>query len=207
MDDLTLVGRSSSHFTRVTRIFALELGVPHTFRPVFDLTTTNADDYAGNPALKIPILVLADGPLFGTENICRELTRRGARGRAVVLRGDVPDRLVANAEELALHAMSSEVTLIMAKMAKDERLAPPKVRRSLDNALGFLDENVDAIASALPADRALSFVEVAIFSLVTHLPFRDVLDVDGYPRLTAFCERFAARESARQTGYRFDAPG
>ena len=30
--DIVLVGRSSSHFTRVARIFALELGVPHSFR-------------------------------------------------------------------------------------------------------------------------------------------------------------------------------
>ena len=37
VEPVELVGRSSSHFTRTARIFALELGVPHTFRPVFDI--------------------------------------------------------------------------------------------------------------------------------------------------------------------------
>src|SRR5438067_2371141 len=109
MSPMTLVGRSSSHFTRVTRIFALELSVPHTFRPVLDIATVDPTGYADNPALKIPILVDARGPLCCTENICREVVRRSGRGAEVVLRGDLPDRVVANAEELTLHVMSAEV--------------------------------------------------------------------------------------------------
>ena len=48
MNHLALVGRSSSHFTRTARMFALELGVPHAFRPVLDLTTLDAKDI-GSP--------------------------------------------------------------------------------------------------------------------------------------------------------------
>ncbi len=206
MNDLVLVGRSSSHFTRVVRIFALELGVPHAFRPVLDMTSPDAAAYAGNPALKVPVLVDADGPLFGTENICRELARRSQMRSRVVLRGDVADRLVANAEEMTLHVMSTEVSLIMAKVAGDDRAAPPKVRRSLENGLSYLNDRVDRALDALPADRALSFLETALFCVVTHLPFRQVMEVAGYERLGAFCERFGERESARQTEYRFDAP-
>lgn len=204
MSQLALVGRSSSHFTRVARMFALDLGVPHTFRPVFDLTSLDAVDYADNPALKIPVLVDEQGPLFGTENVCRELVRRSGRGN-VVLRGEVSDRVVANAEELIVHVMSSEVTLIVAKMAGDARLAPPKVTRSIENALRYLDEHVDAVLASLPAGRALSFCEVALFCVVTHLPFREVLDVTPWTRLGEFCRHFGERESARATEYRFDA--
>src|SRR5678815_1962623 len=128
MTDLVVVGRSSSHFTRTARIFALELGVPHAFQPVFDLTALDAETYAGNPALKVPVLVI------GAENICRELVRRSGRGAEVVLRGAVADRRVANAEELVLHAMSTEVSLIVAQFAGDARLAPPKLDRSLDGS-------------------------------------------------------------------------
>jgi len=105
--------------------------VPHAFRPVLDITSLDAPNYADNPALKVPILVDERGPLFGTENICRELVRRAGSKRTVVMRGDVPDRLVTNVEELTLHVMSSEVSLIMAKTAGDVRLAPPKVTRSI----------------------------------------------------------------------------
>ena len=52
--EVTLVGRSSSHFTRTARIFALELGVQHAFRPVLDMTTPDPAAYADNPALKVP---------------------------------------------------------------------------------------------------------------------------------------------------------
>jgi glutathione S-transferase len=179
MRDLVLVGRSSSHYTRAARIFALELGVP--------------------------VLVDADGPLFGTENICRELLRRSQKGGGAFLRGDVGGRLVANVEETTLHAMSTDVTLVTAKLAGADHAPPPKVQRSLENALRYLDDNVDRVLEALPPDRTLTFLEVALFCVVTHLPFREVLDVAGYERLTAFCDRFADRESARQTGYRFDA--
>jgi glutathione S-transferase len=204
MNQPVLVGRSSSHFTRVTRIFALELGVPHTFQPVLDLTSLDVSVYAGNPALKIPVLVDERGPLFGSDNVCRELVRRSGRASSVVLRGDVHDRVVANAEELTLHVMSSEVTLIMAKMAGDASLAPPKAARSIERSLAYLDEHLDAVLEALPAERALSFLEVALFCVFTHLPFRQVMDVAPWEHLGAFCRRFGERESARGTEYRFD---
>lgn len=202
MSDLTLVGRSSSHFTRTARMVALELGVPHRFQPVLDLTVLDAAAYADNPALKVPILVDAEGSLFGTENICRELVRRsGAAGR-VVLRGEVRDRVVANAEELTLHVMSSEVSLIMAKMTGNA--PPPKVARSIENCLDSLDGRLEALLAALPAARAASFIEIALFAVVTHLPWREVMDVSRWTRLGEFCLRFGERDSARSTEYRFD---
>jgi glutathione S-transferase len=201
MADVTLVGRSSSHFTRTTRIFALELEVAHTFRPVLDMTVTDAGNYGNNPALKVPILVDEQGPLFGTENICRELARRSGKRAQVVLRGDVANRLVANAEELILHAMSSEVILIMS----NQDAPPPKVRPSLENALAFLEDNLDGIRAVLPPDRLLSFCETSLFCLVTHLPFRKIMEVTGYRRLQTFAQKFEQRPAARDTGYRFDA--
>jgi hypothetical protein len=180
MTDLVLVGRSSSHFTRTARIFALELGVPHTFRPVLDITSTEPANYAGNPALKMPVLVDADGPLFGTENICRELARRSHAGARVIL--------------------------VMATMGGVGRVALPKLRQSLENSLSYLNESFDRVLDALPADRAISFVETALFCVVTHLPFRQVMDVGAFERLKSFSEQFGKREGARQTEYRFDAP-
>src|SRR5262245_34260782 len=117
MTDLVLVDRSSSHFTRTARIFALELQVPHTFRPVLDIMSLDSATFSNNPALKIPVLVDESGPLFGTENICRELVRRATRRSEMFLRGDIEEHLVANAEEMTLHAMSTDVTLVTAKLA------------------------------------------------------------------------------------------
>jgi glutathione S-transferase len=153
----------------------------------------------------VPVLMDGQGALFGTENICRELTRRSGKGDRVVLRGQVADRLVANAEELILHGMSTGVTLILTALAGPDRAPPPKLRPSLENALGFLDAHLDEVLAALPPERLLSFCETSLFCLVTHLPFRKVTDVSGYPRLQAFCRAFGARASAQATEYRFDA--
>lgn len=206
MTELLIIGRSSSHFSRIVRIFARELGVSHSFQPLLDITSMDQNEYGGNPALKVPVLIDERGPLFGTENICRELVRRSERGKKMVLRGDSRERVVANAEELTLHVMSSEVSLIMAKMSGDATPASPKVARSIDNCLDHLEERVDAARAALPAERLTSFLEVSLFSLLTHLPFRKVVDVTPWKRLSHFAREFGNRESARETEYRFDAP-
>ncbi len=206
MPESALIGRSSSHYTRVARLFALELAVPHVFRPVLDMTTHDTGAYGDNPALKMPVWYDERGSLFGLENICRELARRSPERERIVLRGDSPDRLVANAEELAVHAMSSEVILIMNALAGPSQLEPPKVRTSMLNALAFLDANLSAVLAALPSDRRISFCEAALFCVLTHLPFRQVADVSGYPNLARFSAEFGQRASARATEYRFDAP-
>jgi glutathione S-transferase len=208
MSDLTLVGRSSSHFTRVVRMFAMELGVGISFRPLFDLTSLDVTEYGDNPALKIPVLVTETGPLFGAENICRELVRRAraknkkAKKSDVVLRGELDSRLVANAEELTLHAMQTGVVIILGKTMG----TAPAVKsvRSLENTLAWLDANVDDVLAALPEGRTVSFVEVALFCLTRHLPFRSVLDVKPYKKLGAFADAYGQRASARETEYRVD---
>jgi glutathione S-transferase len=203
MATVELLGRSSSHFTRVVRIFALELGVPFEFRPVLDLTTLEPSAYAQNPALKIPVLVDEHGALFGAENICRALLRRSEREtERFIMRGDLPDRAVANAEELTLHVMSCGVSLLMAKGAGAS--APPKLTPSLHNSLRHLDETLPATLASLPPSRLLSFLEVTLFCVVTHLEFRELMDVSPFHELGAFCLRFGERESAKATPYRFD---
>lgn len=198
-----LWGRSSSHFTRVARVFALELAVPFDFRPIPDLTLLDPSAYGGNPALKIPVLVDEQGALFGAENICRALLSRSGRASAsVVMRGDVPARVVANAEELTLHVMSAGVSLLMAKAAGND--APPKVAPSLENSLRYLDETLGAALAVLPRERLISFLEVTLYCVISHLEFRQMADVSAFHALREFCLQFAERESAKATHYRFD---
>jgi hypothetical protein len=63
----------------------------------------------------------------------------------------------------------------------------------------------ELVFAALPLDRLLSFCEAALYALVTHLPFRKIMDVGGYARLQAFCRAFDEGPGARATAYRFDA--
>jgi hypothetical protein len=201
-----IIGRSSSHFTRVTRIFAAELGVDSSFRVVRDLMSTDPADYGGNPALRIPSLQTPQGVWFGSLNVCRELWRRSSPRPRVVWPEELDKPVLANAQELVLQAMSTEVTLIMARLAdaSASNAHSAKLRTSLMNMLSWLEENVSAMLAALPPDRALSYLEVTLFCLVTHLEFRDVLPTGSYTELNKFCQQLATRASVRQTAYRFD---
>lgn len=201
-----LVGRSSSHFTRLARLFAHELNVAYDFRVVRDLTSRSSADYADNPSLRIPIMLTESGSWFGALNICRELARRAEHPPRLVWPEDLTQPVAANAQELTFQAMSTEVVLIMAKATGVAHENPyiEKLRASLANSLAWLDAHVDTALNTLPGEPRLSTLEVSLFCLITHLDFREVLSTAPYPRLNAFQERFATRSSATRTRYHFD---
>jgi len=201
-----LVGRSSSVFTRVARIYAAELAVEYDFTIVRNLTSLDASHYGGNPALKLPSMETERGVLFGTLNLCRELSRRSSLRPRLVWPESLETLLLVNAQEMTLHAMATEVNLIMDKVAgiAEDSGHYAKMRKSLLGALSWLDENVGPVLRALP-ERDLSYLEVTLFCLVTHLEFRDVVPVAPYAELQRFCRDFSARPPALQTAYRFDA--
>jgi glutathione S-transferase len=206
---LTIVGRSGSHFTRVTRMFARELGVAHGFLPIMDLLSLDAATYAGNPALKLPILEGPGGTRFGALPICRELARHAASQPRIVWPEDQLDALSCNALELTLQGMATEVVLIMQKAAGGNPDSNPrhamKLRASLERSVDWLDANVDAALAALPERRDLSFLEVSLFCFASHLPWREVLSLDAHENLRRFCAEFGKRASAIETPYRVDA--
>jgi glutathione S-transferase-like protein len=201
-----IIGRSSSHFTRVTRIFAAEMSIDYSLRVVRDLMSSNAEDYGGNPALKIPSLQTPQGVWFGSLNVCRELWRRSSPRPLVVWPEDLDKPLLANAQELVLQAMSTEVSLIMGKAAgtSDSSAHHTKMRQALVNMMAWLEENERSILAALPPHRDLSYLEVTLFCLVTHLEFRGVLPTASYSALNEFRQHFATRASVGETPFRFD---
>ncbi|HEX8697711.1 MAG TPA: glutathione S-transferase N-terminal domain-containing protein [Myxococcaceae bacterium] len=201
-----LIGRSSSHFTRITRIFAAELRTDYSFRVVRDLMSSNPEDYGGNPALRIPILQTSRGNWFGALNICRELWRQSSLKPRVIWPEDLDVPVLANAQELVLQAMATEVSLIMGKLAdaSDSNAHHAKMRTSLANMMSWLEQNAGAVLAALPPQRDLSYLEVTLFCLVTHLEFRGVLPTASYAELNRFCQQFSTRASVSETAFRFD---
>lgn len=199
-----LVGRSSSHFTRVARIFAEELGVEYGFEIVRDLRDLAREKYAENPALRLPVLK-ADGEVwFGALNICRKLARASSRRLDVVWPEQLTRALTCNAQELTLQAMSSEVELIMSQGATvTDSVYVTKRRASLENSVRWLDAHVDGVLGELPA-RDVSYLEVTLFCLTRHLAFREVLSMTEFSRLEAFCKAFEQRTSAGRTPFVFD---
>jgi glutathione S-transferase len=206
---LRIIGRHSSHFTRTVLIFAEELGLGYDFEPVYDLGSSSAQGFAGNPALRVPALRTEAGRLFGTLGICRELARRAAFTGRIVWPEDLDAYQLQNAQELISNAMASEVTVVMAEAA-DIPVTHAFLRKplaSLTRSLHWLDASWPEIRTQLPP-RAVSFLEVTLFCLVTHLSFRKVLSTEPWANLQSFCDEFGARPAAQRTAYYFDAvPG
>lgn len=200
-----IVGRSSSHFTRIVRIFAVELRVDYSFRTVRDLLSTDLADYAGHPGLKIPTLQTVTGTWFGALNICRELSRLSSERRVIAWPETLHGCVLANAQELTLQAMATEVNLIMNSVGGgvNGNAYQAKATTSLRNMLSWLEASAGEMLDRLPR-RDLSFLEVALFCLMEHLEFRKILPIDHYPALNGFRRDFASRASAVATAYKFD---
>lgn len=207
MTTLQIVGRRSSHFTRITRLFAEELGVSYEIVPIYDMSQQDPAIYADNPALKLPILRADDGVVFGTENICRALADRARKYDAIVWPEQLRGRVSRNAQELVWHCMTAQVQIVfgtlVAKLPGDN-LYFEKARTGFTGALAWLDTHLSQALSALPASRQLSLFEASLFCMVDHLHFRKTLPVEQYSNLEAFTKEFATRPSAQRTPYQFD---
>ncbi|HEY1898519.1 MAG TPA: glutathione S-transferase family protein [Steroidobacteraceae bacterium] len=207
MNDLQIIGRRSSHFTRVPLLFAQELGVALQVVPVYDMTALGPQMYAGNPALKLPILRVGDTVLFGAQNICRAIAERAARPARMVWPEELRDTVSRNAQELVWHAMAAQVQLVfgtvLCKLPADN-VYFTKARAGFEGALSWLEAHLEQALAALPAPRDLSLLEVSLFCLLDHLSFRPTLMLHAYPALERFTETFATRPAAKHTTYQFD---
>lgn len=204
-----LIGRSSSHFTRVAAIFARELEVPYELVVVHRLLSLDSTEYQGHPALKIPALRIDGSLLFGTENICRRLVELAGRGgdASIVLPEQTKADVVRNAQELVWHAMAAQVQLVLGGLTADSRADDrffAKGRVGLEGALGWLDEHLDQALEALPTTRRLSLLEVALFCLFEHLEFRPTVPLEPYANLRRFAAAFSTRPSSQATPFCFD---
>ena len=207
MNSLQIVGRRSSHFTRIARIFAEELGVSYDIVPIYDMTAQDPAIYADNPALKLPILRTEGGVVFGTENICRALADHAHESTNVVWPEQLRTPVSRNAQELVWHCMTAQVQIVfgtlVAKLPADN-LYFDKARTGFEGALTWLDTHLPGALTALPASRQLSLFEVSLFCMIEHLHFRKTLPIEPYAKLEAFRKTFATRPSAQKTAYEFD---
>jgi glutathione S-transferase len=200
---MQIVGRRSSLFTRVTLVFAHECGVSIEIIVVKDMTDLDANAYGGNPSLKLPTLVRPNhAPLFGAINIARVI----ADNARVVWPEQMTSDRSRNAHELLAHAMTAQIQLIMGTIVGKldaNNVAFAKTRRGLEGALAWLDENIDAVITEMPA-RAASWFEHALGCTIEHFAFRGTLDIAPYRSLAMFAQRWGQTDAARATAYRFD---
>lgn len=204
-----IIGRGSSHYTRLVRLFAEEVGRPYRLLAVAKLGSLSPEDYGGNPALKLPVLKTDSGSVFGAENICRALASGSAGTCRIVWPEDVIAPRARNAQELAWHGMQAQVQIAFGSQIAGlppENIYFQKAAASLSNTLRWLDDNLSAVMFALPTPRDLSLFEATLYCLFEHVRFRGTVATRTYPALSAFARAFAERPSALKTPYGFDLP-
>ncbi|MEQ1439058.1 glutathione S-transferase N-terminal domain-containing protein [Fontimonas sp. SYSU GA230001] len=206
---LRLIGRSSSHYTRIVRMLAHELDLPLELEVVHDLTRLDAAHYGGNPALRVPVLRVGGSALWGTEHICRHLVERAGRigDPRIVLTEQLRDERLRNAQELVWHAMAAQVQLRVGLAVNQLPADNPffvKIRTGLAAALAWLDARLDDALGRLPTPRDVSLLEVSLYCLIEHLAFLPTVALDPYPRLRGFARDYGVRDSARRTPLHFD---
>ncbi|HEY0684657.1 MAG TPA: glutathione S-transferase family protein [Steroidobacter sp.] len=209
MTQLQIVGRRSSHFTRLTRLFAEELGIAYEIVPIFDMTERAPQIYADNPALKLPILRAGEEVVFGTENICRALADRAGAADEIVWPERLRGTLSRNAQELVWHCMTAQVQIVFGTVVSklpSDNVYFEKARQGFEGALAWLDAHVAEALEALPANRRLSLFEASLFCMIDHLHFRKTVPVEQYASLQSFVRAFGERPSAQRTPYQFDVP-
>jgi glutathione S-transferase len=200
-----IVGRTGSIFTRLPLIFAEELGVAYELVVVEDLADMEPAAYAGNPALRMPVLREGDSVLFGTQNICRALAERAKTPALIVWPEDLRDVLSRNAHELVWHCMAAQVQILMGAHVGElpvDNVIFAKARAGLDGALGWLEENAADVLASLPPRRRFSLFEVALYCLIDHLHFGPTVSIENRGWLLSFARQFGTRPSAQRTAYR-----
>src|SRR5688572_19040081 len=104
---IEIIGRQGSHYTRMARLLAHELGVDYTLRPIYDLLSEDPAVFGGNPALKLPALRQNGTVVWGSQNVCRALARSVLGGESRVFWAeDARTPLLMNAHEVMAHTMA-----------------------------------------------------------------------------------------------------
>ncbi len=206
MDDkpVQILGRTGSLFTRLPLIFAEELGLTYHLVVVEDLAAMDPAVYAGNPALRMPVLRDGDSQLFGAQNICRALAERAARPARIIWPEDLKDVLSRNAQELVWHCMAAQVQILMGThigKLSAENVFFAKARAGLEGGIAWLDEHAADVLTSLPHERTLSLFEVSLYSLIDHLEFGPTVPIATHASLVSFARRFGTRPSAQRTAF------
>jgi glutathione S-transferase len=201
-----LFGRRGSLFTRLARMVAIEAGVELDFRVIADFKSLEPEVYGGNPALKLPTLVVDGMEIFGSTTICRHLVAASPTGFAMTW-PEAMSPALQNGWELLSQAMINQVQLVFGVTVTGlpaDHLFFVKAAEGMDGAMAWLDERLGDLLAELPA--GLSLFEAALFCQLEHLRFRPTAGLPERANLEAFRVGFASRPSALATPFELDTP-
>lgn len=195
---LTLRHSPTSPFVRKVRMVAIECGLEDriTLQPT-DVWVATTDIHRTNPLGKVPALTLEDGTvLYDSPVICEYLDSLAGAG----LLPPAPARWAALRQQALADGICDAAIL------RRMELGRPELQRSADwlerqrRAVARAVDALEADAPSLPTGRP-TVGSLAVIAALSYLDFRWAHEPwrDGHPRLAAWFEQAADRDSVRRT--------
>jgi glutathione S-transferase len=196
---MKLLWSSRSPFARKVMIAAHELGIADRIeveRVVVDAADPNHRVMQFNPLGRIPTLILDDGAVLHDSAVIIEYLDNRFGGSLVPAAGE------ARWSALKLQALADGIMEADLRLLEERRYLSEGHRDALAAGMrGKIAAALDELETSPPS--GLTIGEVALGSALAHLDFRfpDEPWRSGHPRLAAWFETFAARESMRATPF------
>ncbi|MDP2340558.1 MAG: glutathione S-transferase family protein [Deltaproteobacteria bacterium] len=203
---ITLFGTVTSPFVRRVRVVALEKGLPLTLVDVVS-PEGQAQLRALSPIAKVPVAVLADGRVvFDSRVIIDELCHPDVGGHAPLrepagdLRGRVDEENAITLVDEGLlclirlfYLKRDGADLSVAYLQKEHARAATILQYLNDNLVG------NYLTKRNAEDGGFGRPELALFSALGWIRFRNAFDLSTTTKLLAFVDHWASRPSLAQT--------
>lgn len=203
MNAFELFGTTTSPFVRRVRVIALEKDIPFT---LVDINTPDGQARlrATSPVWKVPTARFADGVVAWDSRVIIEVLCRDGwaplRATPVQMAARVDEENVVNAIDEALLSLIRRFYLVKDGAPVD---APWHVKdfARAKNVLTWLEARVreDKYVGAYGAGQGFGRAELALFSALQWMRFRNIVDVSQWPKLLAFEDAWAERASLAAT--------
>lgn len=197
---MNLLYQTHSPYARKVLVFAHEAGLATSLRVVHQETSpTLRNDlvFAENPLGKVPVLVRPGAtPIFDSDVICAYLDTLHDGRKLIPTSGD-PRWHALCVQAVAQGLAEAGIALRWETVRRPEALRYPPLRAGYATKLL---SSYDWLERELDVDSALHVGHIAVATTLSWIEFRELPGFrDGRPRLTAWFDTFAARDSMRAT--------
>ena len=183
-----------SHFSRKIRLLFDFYGVAYESIDVGNVAQADAAKFAGNPVMRVPVLVDGATWMLESDHIAGYLVGKvDPQDRFHVLTRDAP---TLNARAMLNAVMSEEVKVIIARRTEvptEKYVFFDKALKMIEGGLAWLEANASVFNTDHP--RYLEFHLVCAWD---HLEYYELVPLE-YPRLRALCETISRDERVRKS--------
>lgn len=183
-----------SHFSRKVRLLLDHHGLAYHVVDIGNVAS-NAEQFNGNPLMKVPVLVDDDVWLIDSDHIAAHIVRtHAADDRYRVL---TTESRALNARAVLNGVMENEVKVLLAERTGLETTPHAyfrKARAAIEKGLAWLDGQADIFSPEAPG-----YLDFHLVCALDHLAYYETVSLKGYTALARIVDAVSASQTVRQT--------